>query len=91
MSDGQSNQDSAGENQRWAVIGGGVLGMTLALRLSRSGHKVTLFEASDSLGGLAAPWQLGDVTWDRHYHVTLLSDSRTRDMYASVEIGRAHV
>lgn len=61
--------------------------MSLALRLSRAGHEVTLYEAGDELGGLAAPWQLGDVTWDRHYHVTLLSDARTRAMYESVGIG----
>jgi protoporphyrinogen oxidase len=23
-------------------------------------------------------WQIGDITWDKHYHVTLLSDSFTR-------------
>ena len=69
-----------------AVIGGGVLGMSLAQRLSRDGHDVTLYEAGAELGGLAAPWQLGEVTWDRHYHVTLLSDRRTRAMYDSVGI-----
>ena len=47
------------------------------------GHPV---DAADHLGGLAAPWQLGDVTWDRHYHVTLLSDQRTLAMYRSVGI-----
>ena len=61
--------------QRWAVVGGGMLGMTTALRLSQAGHHVTLFESADGFGGLADAWQLGDVTWDRHYHVTLLSDS----------------
>jgi protoporphyrinogen oxidase len=72
---------------RWGVVGGGVLGMSLALRLAEQGHTVTLFEGSDELGGLASAWKLGDVTWDRHYHVTLLSDSRTRGMYASIGIG----
>lgn len=71
---------------RCAVVGGGVLGMSLALRLSRDGHDVVLYEAGDELGGLAAPWQLGDVTWDRHYHVTLLSDARTRAMYEAIGI-----
>ncbi|MGB8860168.1 MAG: FAD-dependent oxidoreductase [Ilumatobacteraceae bacterium] len=75
------------EPLRWAVVGAGVLGMSLALRLARAGHHVTLLEAGEVLGGLASPWELGDVTWDRHYHVTLLSDSRTREMYSSVGIG----
>ncbi len=62
----------------WGIVGGGILGMTLALRLRQAGHAVTLFEGAPSLGGLASAWQLGDVTWDRHYHVTLLSDRHTR-------------
>ncbi len=66
------------EGQRWAVIGGGILGMTLALRLAQRGHTVTLIEKRDHLGGLATAWSLGDVVWDRHYHVTLMSDSYTR-------------
>ena len=37
-----------------------------------------MLEAADHLGGLADAWQLGDVTWDRHYHVTLLSDLHLR-------------
>jgi protoporphyrinogen oxidase len=65
-------------SERIAVIGGGVLGMTLALRLAQQGRQVTLFEAADHFGGLADAWQLGDVVWDRHYHVTLLSDLRAR-------------
>lgn len=66
------------KNTSWAVIGGGLLGLTLALRLREQGKQVTLIEGGDSLGGLASAWQLGDVTWDRHYHVTLLSDRFTR-------------
>ena len=65
--------------------------MSLALRLAREGHHVTLFEAGDVLGGLAGPWQVGDVTWDRHYHVTLLSDQRTRAMYEAVGITDAEL
>lgn len=60
--------------ERWGVVGGGVLGLTLALRLSERGHKVTVIERADHLGGLAAAWQIGDITWDRHYHVTLATD-----------------
>ena len=54
-----------------------MLGCTLALRLAQRGHKVTLFEASDRLGGLADAWNVGPFTWDRHYHVTLMSDAFT--------------
>ncbi len=64
--------------QRWAVVGGGMLGLTLAHRLAEHGHSVTVFEAADQVGGLASAWTVGDVTWDRHYHVTLLSDAHLR-------------
>lgn len=57
------------------IVGGGILGMTLALRLSQRGFKVTLMEASESLGGLASPLRIGPFTWDQFYHVMLLSDS----------------
>jgi protoporphyrinogen oxidase len=39
---------------------------------------VTILEAADHVGGLADAWQIGDITWDRHYHVTLLSDQHLR-------------
>jgi protoporphyrinogen oxidase len=66
------------KQQHWAVVGGGMLGMTLAHRLAQQGQRVTLCEAAPELGGLASAWKLGDVTWDRHYHVTLMSDTRLR-------------
>jgi protoporphyrinogen oxidase len=54
--------------------------MTLALRLAQQGKAVTLYEAASSLGGLANAWQLGEVVWDRHYHVTLSSDGYLRSL-----------
>lgn len=75
-----------GDRQRWAVVGGGVLGLTVARRLARRGHQTVLFEAADEVGGLASAWTLGDVRWDRHYHVTLLSDTRTRAMLADLDL-----
>ena len=52
-----------------AIIGSGFLGLTLALRLAGRGDRVTVFESATEIGGLASAWQIGDVTWDRHYHV----------------------
>lgn len=74
----------ASKAKRWAVVGGGLLGMTLARGLARRGEDVTLFEGAQSLGGLAGAWSLGDVVWDRHYHVTLLSDMRLRALLAEL-------
>jgi protoporphyrinogen oxidase len=66
--------------QHWAVIGGGMLGMTLAHRLAQRSQRVTVLEAAPQLGGLASAWGLGNIVWDRHYHVTLLSDSHLRGL-----------
>ena len=66
--------------EKIAIVGSGFLGMTLALRLSERGNDVAVFEAADHIGGLASAWQIGDVVWDKHYHVTLLSDSHTRKL-----------
>lgn len=72
------------KKERWAIIGGGMLGMTLAHRLVQQGKNVTLFESANYLGGLASAWQLGDLVWDRHYHVTLLSDTYLRNLLAEL-------
>jgi protoporphyrinogen oxidase len=64
--------------ERWAVVGGGMLGLTLAHRLAQQGRAVTLYEGAPEFGGLAGAWSLGDVVWDKHYHVTLLSDTHLR-------------
>jgi protoporphyrinogen oxidase len=59
---------------RVGIVGGGMLGMTLALRLSQQGCEVTLIEAAPTPGGLVQSQTIGGYTWDRFYHVTLLSD-----------------
>ena len=75
---------SPSDGRRWAVVGGGFLGMTLAHRLAQHGRRVTLIEKADHLGGLASAWHLGDVVWDRNYHVTLLSDRYLRSLLADL-------
>jgi protoporphyrinogen oxidase len=72
--------------EHYAIVGGGMLGLALAWRLSGMGHRVTVLEAADHLGGLADAWELGDITWDRHYHVTLLSDSYLRTILKELDL-----
>ncbi len=66
------------------IIGGGMLGMTLAWRLRAAGHDVTVIEGAASTGGLAAPETIGGFTWDRFYHVILLSDQKLRALLAEL-------
>jgi protoporphyrinogen oxidase len=62
------------------------MGLTLAHRLVNQGQKVTIIEAAPEIGGLAGAWQLGDIVWDRHYHVTLLSDLQLRGLLRELEL-----
>src|SRR2546427_8334343 len=64
--------------QRWGIVGGGFLGMTLAHRLASPGQDVALCGAPPAWGGWPSAWTLGAVVGDRHYHVTLLSDAYPR-------------
>lgn len=72
------------EQKSWGIIGGGIMGMTLALRLKEQGHDVTIIESSDKLGGLTSSWKLDGFSWDRFYHVILLSDMYTRKIIKTI-------
>ena len=74
----QSGDQSHQVKARWLIVGGGVMGLKIADELLDKGQEVTIAEAAPTFGGLTSAWQLGDVTWDRFYHVTLLSDSVLR-------------
>ncbi len=71
---------------RWAVVGGGMLGLTMAHRMAKEGHDVTLIEAAPKLGGLTSVWELGDVTWDKYYHVILMTDSNLRNLLEEIDL-----
>lgn len=72
------------KQQNWAIIGGGMLGMTMALRLAQQGQKVTIFESGEKAGGLTRAWRMDDTVWDRFYHVILMSDLNTRKIIKEI-------
>jgi protoporphyrinogen oxidase len=84
MTDQQSAQTLT---SRVAVVGGGVLGMFLALRLRQQGAEVTLLESTSRGGGLAEHDVIGGYHWDRFYHVILLSDLHTRALLDELGLG----
>ena len=65
--------------QTWLVVGGGVMGLKIARDLIERGQDVTIAEAAPEFGGLTSGWKIGEISWDRYYHVTLLSDSKLRE------------
>lgn len=59
------------------IVGGGILGITLAHELLTHGAQVRVWERSAGLGGLMGRTllpELGDVSCDRYYHAILSSD-----------------
>ncbi len=78
-------------SERIGVVGGGLLGLSLADRLQKLGHAVTVFEAAPHFGGLASAWKLGDIIWDRFYHVILLSDSHTHALLKDLDLSSEFV
>ena len=70
-----------------AIIGGGFMGMTLAYRLGRRGHLVTVFERDKQLGGLATHHDYGPFVWDRFYHCVLPSDTHLIRLLGDIGLG----
>jgi protoporphyrinogen oxidase len=72
---------------RVGVLGGGVLGITLSLRLAQAGAAVTVIERGPSLGGLAGTMDFGGHEVDRFYHVITPADQRMITMAEEVGLG----
>lgn len=58
-------------SSRAVVVGGGLAGVTSALRLADAGLDVTLLEGRPRLGGLAFSFRRGDLSVDNGQHVYL--------------------
>ena len=72
---------------RVAVVGGGLLGLTLAHRLAGPRNQVSLFEAAPRLGGLSTGHDYGSFVWDRYYHCVLPQDTHTIHLLDELGLG----
>lgn len=50
------------------VVGGGIAGLAAAYRLQQAGHEVQVFEATETVGGLAAVYETAGDDIERFYH-----------------------
>lgn len=82
----------------YAILGGGALGLTTALRLLQAGHAVTLFEREPEPGGLAAGFPVNppaadglaqdDIWLDKFYHHIFRTDTAAIGLIEELGIGR---
>jgi protoporphyrinogen oxidase len=73
---------------RVAIVGGGMLGMALALRLQGDRRAITIIEGASAPGGLTQTQTIGGYTWDRFYHVILQSDEHLRALLDELDLSR---
>lgn len=69
------------------IVGGGVLGLSLAYYLSRHGVEATVFESKDRPGGLLDHFESDGAWIDKYYHCILSSDAELLSLVE--EIGLA--
>ena len=65
-------------NERFGIIGSGILGMTLAFRVVQKGFKVTLLDSEETAVNLSNPQKMDGIVWDKFYDEVLMSDLHTR-------------
>lgn len=71
------------------IIGAGATGLTAAWDAVRAGHQVTVLEAADELGGLAASLDVGGVPLERYYHHIFRSDKAMIALIEELGLGDA--
>ncbi len=70
------------QSRQIAILGAGISGMAAAYDLAHLGHSVTIYEAADYVGGLAAGFKEPHWDWsvERYYHHWFASDRHILDL-----------
>jgi protoporphyrinogen oxidase len=72
---------------RIGIVGGGIMGLALAQRLSAQGYAVSVLEREKQLGGLSTWHDYGQFAWDRFYHVILPGDAYLIGFITDIGLG----
>src|SRR5215211_6960548 len=79
-----ANRDTA---KHIGVVGGGIAGLTTALRLAQAGQQVTLWERGGRLGGQAAAFPVTGNSLEYFYHHLFQSDREITALIEELGIG----
>lgn len=72
---------------RVVVLGAGPMGLAAAHRACQLGHQVTVLEAMNQAGGMAAHFDFSGLSIERFYHFVCLSDTPTFELMEELGIG----
>jgi protoporphyrinogen oxidase len=78
---------ATGAGKHIGVIGGGIAGLTTALRLAQAGQRVTLWERGGRLGGQAAAFPVTGNSLEYFYHHLFQSDREITALIEELGIG----
>ena len=71
------------------IVGGGIAGLAAAYRLQQRGHDVRVFEASESIGGLAATYETRGDRIEKFYHHLSKSEETIVELAEELGLGDA--
>jgi len=69
------------------VVGGGIAGLAAAYRLQQHGHEVTVYEASDRVGGLAHTYETAGDRIEAFYHHLSKSEETIVEVIEDLGLG----
>ncbi|HET8629997.1 MAG TPA: NAD(P)/FAD-dependent oxidoreductase [Thermomicrobiales bacterium] len=70
----------------YAILGGGALGLTVALRLLEAGECAVVYEREPEAGGLAAGFRVGDAWLEKFYHHLFRTDTAMQRLIAELDL-----
>ncbi len=70
-----------------AILGGGLTGLTAALKLTNEGHTVTIYEKAPFVGGLASGFLMQGEHLEKTYHHIFKTDTDIIDFASEIGIG----
>ena len=72
------------EKGQVTIVGGGFTGLSAAYELAKSGIRVTVLEAENEIGGLAAAFDVAGVKLDRFYHHWFTNDLSVMELISEL-------